>query len=45
MDNAESKPDVQDMQKGAYPKKKKRSVATSLPRSSIVQKRIAGLKN
>jgi hypothetical protein len=27
MDNAESKPDMKDMQEGAYPKKKKESVA------------------
>ena len=27
MDNAESKPDMQDMQEGAYPTKKKKSVA------------------
>ena len=27
MDNAESKADMQDMQEGAYPKKKKKSVA------------------
>jgi hypothetical protein len=26
MDNAESKPDMKDMQEGAYPKKKKKSV-------------------
>jgi hypothetical protein len=45
MDNAESTPDMQDMQEGAYPKKKKRVLLTSLPRSSMGQKRIAGLKN
>jgi hypothetical protein len=28
MDNAESKPDMQDMQEGAYPKTKKKSVVT-----------------
>jgi hypothetical protein len=27
MDNAESKPDMQDVQEGAYPIKKKKSVA------------------
>ena len=47
MDNAESKPNMQDMQegyKGAYAKKR-RVLLASLPRSSIGQKRIAGLKN
>jgi hypothetical protein len=39
------KPEIQDIQKGAYPKHKKKSVATSLPRSSTVQKRVDGLKN
>ena len=43
MDNAEWKP---NMQEGAYPKKKKKSVLlASLPQSSIGQKSIAGLKN
>ena len=31
MDNAESKPDMQDMQEGAYPKKNKNSVADLFP--------------
>jgi hypothetical protein len=46
MDNAEWKPNMQDMQEGAYPPKMKKSVAGQFaPQSSIGQKRIAGLKN
>jgi len=33
---------MQDMQDDAYPKKRRRVVLASLPRSSIGQKRIAG---
>ena len=39
---------MQDMQEGAYPKKKKKSVAgqfAAVTQSSIGQKRNAGLKN
>jgi hypothetical protein len=35
---------MQDMQEGAYPKKKRRVLLASLPQSSISQKRIAGLR-
>jgi hypothetical protein len=34
-----------DMHEGAYPEKGRRVLLASLPRSSIGQKRIAGLKN
>jgi hypothetical protein len=44
MDNADSKPNMQDMQEGSYPEKGRRVLLTSLPRSSTGQKRIAGLQ-
>jgi hypothetical protein len=44
MDNAEWKSNMQDIQKGAYKKKKRVSLA-SLSQSIIGQKRIDGLKN
>jgi hypothetical protein len=36
---------MQDMQEGAYPKKKKKSVVDQFAAVSIGQKRIVGLKN
>jgi hypothetical protein len=36
---------MQDMQEGAYPKKKKKIFADQFAAVSIGQKRIAGLKN
>jgi hypothetical protein len=42
MDNVESKPNIQDMHEGAYPKKRRSVLLASLPRSSIGHKRIAG---
>jgi hypothetical protein len=36
---------MQDMQEGAYPKKRRRVFLASLPQSSTSQKRVAGLKN
>jgi hypothetical protein len=42
MDNVESKPNIQDMHEGAYPKKRRSVLLASLPRSSVGHKRIAG---
>ncbi len=39
MDNAEWKPNMQDMQEGAYPRKKKKSVAGQFAAVSIGQKK------
>ncbi len=45
-DNVE-KPNIQDMKEGVYPEEEKKRIVllTSLPQSSIGQKRITELKN